>query len=239
MRRTLFDQLARFRVHLTNRFCVIPFSSNVILRDYRVVLGDYIGKPKPRHPWLSGVPLLSQGFRPPSGGHEEPKSEARRAENACLRQRVLFAAQGPRGCAPLETPGRGCPLHRMPICASATDPAGGLSPRGRGAGEERPRHPAGRLGSSGRVRGRVLAPTGLRAAPTLDPPFTENAPEARAGAWRGTAGVDGGQGSRSDPRSGLALTPRNDPHAPGWWLGCFSPAACHVANAPGGRRRRS
>ena len=47
--------------------------------------------------------------------------------------------------------------------------------------------------------------------------------------------MDGGSRLAQRPRSGLALTPRNDPNAPGWWLGVlFPPAACHVANAPGG-----
>ena len=142
---------------------------------------------------------------------------------------------GPRGCAPLGTPGRGCPLHRMPISAFRRRPCRGLR-RGAGVpGKSAPDTlPAG-LGRSGRVKGPCPRPYGAAGRTN---PLTRPSLEKRArGPRRGLEGhCRSGWGSRlaQRPRSGLALTPRNDPHAPGWWLGCFSPAACHVANAPGG-----
>ena len=88
----------------------------------------------------------------------------------------------PKGCAPLGTPGRGCPLHRTPY-KRFRRPLPGPSPRGRGAGEERPDTlPAG-LGRSGRVKGPCPRPYGAagRTNP-LTRPSLKNAPEARAGA---------------------------------------------------------
>ena len=78
-------------------------------------------------------------------------------------------------------------------------PCRGLSPRGRGAGEERPDTlPAG-LGRSGRVKGPCPRPYGAagRTNPLTRPSLEKRARGPRRG-LRGTAGVDGGQGSRSD-----------------------------------------
>ena len=126
----------------------------------------------------------------------------------------------PKGCAPLN-PGRGCPRTACLISAFRR-PCRGLSPRGRGAGEERPRHPAGRLGSLRSRQGAVSSPLrGCGPHQPLDPPFTEK--RAR-GPRRGLEGhCRSGWGSRlaQRPRSGLALTPRNDPHAPAGGWGAF------------------
>ena len=147
----------------------------------------------------------------------------------------MFAALGPRGCAPLGTPAGGAPLHRTPY-KRLRRPCRGPLAEGQGCrGKSAPDTlPAG-LGRSGRVKGPCPRPYGAAGRTN---PLTRPSLEKRArGPRRGLEGhCRSGWGSRlaQRPRSGLALTPRNDPHAPGWWLGCFSPAACHVANAPGG-----
>ena len=195
--------------------------------------------PKPRYLWLSGVPLLSLRDLGPLLGAEEPKSEARRAEMLAFGRGffVRCAAQG--GCAPLEPPG-GAPCTAR-LTSAFRRPCRGLR-RGAGVpGEERPRHPAGRLGSLRSRQGAVSSPLrGCGPHQPLDPPFTEK--RAR-GPRRGLEGhCRSGWGSRlaQRPRSGLALTPRNDPHAPGWWLGVLFPQPPATwRTPPEGRRRRS
>ena len=73
-------------------------------------------------------------------------------------------------------------------------------------------------------RGRVLAPAGLRGRtnPLTRPPL-ENAPERPAQGLEGHCRSGWGSRLAQRPRSGLALTPRNDPNAPGWWLGVLFP----------------
>ena len=149
----------------------------------------------------------------------------------------LFAALGPRGCAPLGTPAGGAPCT-----ACLTSASGGLPgplAEGRGAGKSAPDTlPAG-LGRSGRVKGPCPRPYGAAGHTNpLTRPSLEKRARGPRRAWRGTAGVDGGQGSRSD-RAAAAHDAQERPHAPGWWLGCFSPAACHVANAPEAAGERS
>ena len=88
-----------------------------------------------------------------------------------------------QGAARPLNPQAGVPLHRTPISAFRRPLPGALSPRGRGAGEERPDTlPAG-LGRSGRVKGPCPRPCGAagRTNPLTRPPL-KNAPEARAGA---------------------------------------------------------
>ncbi len=137
----------------------------------------------------------------------------------------LSAALGPRGCAPLGTPAGGAPLHRTPY-KRLRRPCRGPLAEGQGCrGKSAPDTlPAG-LGRSGRVKGPCPRPCGAagRTNP-LTRPALEKPPQARAGAWDGAVGVDGGQGSRSDRAAAPALTPRNDPtlRAGGW--GCFSPS---------------
>ena len=135
----------------------------------------------------------------------------------------MFAAQGPRGCAPLEPQAGGAPCTARLISAFRR-PCRGLR-RGAGVpGEERPRHPAGRLGSLRSRQGAVSSPCGAAGRTN---PLTRPLLEKRArGPRRGLEGhCRSGWGSRlaQRPRSGLALTPRNDPNAPGWWLGVLFP----------------
>lgn len=153
----------------------------------------------------------------------------------------MFAALGPRGCAPLGTPAGGAPLHRMPY-KRLRRPCRGPLAEGQGCrGKSAPDTPPAGWGRSGRVKGPCPRPFGAagRTNP-LTRPALEKRPQARAGAWRGTVGVDGGQGSRSDRAAAPALTPRNDPNAPGWWLGVLSPQPPATwRTPPEGRRRRS
>ena len=145
----------------------------------------------------------------------------------------LFAALGPRGCAPLGTPAGGAPCT-----ARLTSASGGLPgplAEGRGAGEERPRHPAGRLGSLRSRQGAVSSPLrGCGPHQPLDPPFTRKTRQRPAQGLGGHCRSGWGSRLAQRPRSSLALTPRNDPNTPGWWLGCSSPSRLPVANAPGG-----
>ena len=135
----------------------------------------------------------------------------------------MFAAR-PKGCAPLGTPAGGAPctacLHkRLP----ATLP--GPSPRGRGAGEERPDTlPAG-LGRSGRVKGPCPRPLrGCGPHQPLDPPFTRKRARGPRRGLRGTVGVDGGQGSRlAATAQRLGLDAQERPQRLGWWLGVLFP----------------
>lgn len=142
----------------------------------------------------------------------------------------------PKGLRAPWNPGRGCPLHRTPY-KRLRRPCRGPLAEGQGCrGKSAPDTlPAG-LGRSGRVKGPCPRPYGAAGRTN---PLTRPSLEKRArGPRRGLEGhCRSGWGSRlaQRPRSGLALTPRNDPNAPGWWLGVlFPPAACHVANAPGG-----
>ena len=143
----------------------------------------------------------------------------------------LFAALGPRGCAPLGTPA-GCPLHRTPY-KRLRRPAGGLSPRAGVPGRAPPTPCRQAWGRSGRVKGPCPRPYGAAGHTN---PLTRPSLEKRA---RGRAGAEGhcrsGWGSRlaQRPRSS-SLDAQERPNTPGWWLGCSSPAACHVANCPGG-----
>ena len=136
----------------------------------------------------------------------------------------MFAALGPRGCAPLGTPAGGAPLHRTPY-KRLRRPCRGPLAEGQGCrGKSAPDTlPAG-LGRSGRVKGPCPRPCGAagRTNPLTRPPLEKRARGPRRG-LEGHCRVDGGQGSRSD-RAAAALTPRNDPNAPGWWLGCSSPS---------------
>ena len=146
----------------------------------------------------------------------------------------MFAALGPRGCAPLGTPAGGAPCTAR--LTSASGGPAGASRRGAGVpGEERPRHPAGRLGSLRSRQGAVSSPYGAAGRTN---PLTRPSLEKRArGPRRGLEGhCRSGWGSRlaQRPRSGLALTPRNDPNAPGWWLGVLFPSRLPRGERPGG-----
>ena len=149
---------------------------------------------------------------------------AKLEEQKCLPSAEGFFVRcaGPRAARPLEPQAGGAPCTARLISAFRR-PAGGLR-RGAGVpGKSAPDTlPAG-LGRSGRVKGPCPRPLGLRAAPTLDPPSTRKRATGPHRGLRGTVGVDGGQGSRSDRAAAWPLTPRNDPNAPGWWLGVLFP----------------
>ena len=138
----------------------------------------------------------------------------------------LFAALCPRGCAPLE-PRQGVPPCTARLTSASGGPAGGLSPRGRGAGGRAPPTPCRQAWVAPVAsRGRVLAPAGAAGRTN---PLTRPSLEKRArGPRRGRRALSEWMGVKARglprPRNGLALTPRNDPNAPGWWLGCFSPS---------------
>ena len=132
----------------------------------------------------------------------------------------LRRAQGLR--APLN-PRQGCPPAPHAYTPSG-DPAGAFSPRGRGAGEERPRHPAGgRLGSLRSRQGAVSSPLrGCGPHQPLDPPFTEKrAPEARAG-LEGHCRRDGGK-ARAATAQRLGLDAQERPQRPGLVAGVLFP----------------
>lgn len=153
----------------------------------------------------------------------------------------MFAALGPRGCAPLGTPAGGAPLHRTPW-KRLRRPCRGPLAEGQGCrGKSAPDTlPAG-LGRSGRVKGPCPRPYGAagRTNPLTRPLLEKRARGPRRGLW---GHCRSGWGSRlaQRPRSGLALTPRNDPNAPGWWLGVLFPQPPATwRTPPEGRRRRS
>ena len=130
----------------------------------------------------------------------------------------------PKGLRAPWNPGRGCPLHRTPY-KRLRRPCRGPLAEGQGCrGKSAPDTlPAG-LGRSGRVKGPCPRPYGAAGRTN---PLTRPSLEKRArGPRRGLEGhCRSGWGSRlaQRPRSGLALTPRNDPNAPGWWLGVLFP----------------
>ena len=131
----------------------------------------------------------------------------------------------PKGLRAPWNPGRGCPPapHALQAPPAALP---GASRRGAGVpGEERPRHPAGRLGSLRSRQGAVSSP--LRGPAGRTTPLTRPPLEKRAtGPHRGLEGhCRSGWGSRlaQRPRSNSALTPRNDPNAQGRRLGVLFP----------------
>ena len=148
----------------------------------------------------------------------------------------LFAALGPRGCAPPGTPAGGAPCT-APYKRLRRRPCRGPLAEGQGCRGRAPPTPCRQAWVAPVAsRGRVLALRGCGPHQPLDPPFTRKTRQRPAQGRRGTVGVDGGQGSRA-ARS-LALTPRNDPNAPGWWLGVLFPQP-PATGAPGGPPERS
>ena len=157
-----------------------------------------MGSPKPRHPWLSGVPLLSLDLGPLLGAMKSRRAKLEEQKCSPSAEGFFVRCAGPKGCAPFEPQAGGAPCTACLISAFRR-PCRGPSPRGKGAGEERPRHPAGRLGSLRSRQGAVSSPLrGCGPHQPLDPPFTEKRARGPRRGLRGTAGVDGGQGSRSD-----------------------------------------
>nr|CRY95210.1 hypothetical protein [uncultured prokaryote] len=147
----------------------------------------------------------------------------------------------PKGLRAPWNPGRGCPPapHALQAPPAALP---GASRRGAGVpGEERPRHPAGRLGSLRSRQGAVSSPLrGCGPHQPLDPPSTRKTRHRPAQGLGGHCRSGWGSRLAQRPRSGLALTPRNDPNAPGWWLGMLFPQPPATwRTPPEGRRRRS
>ena len=114
-------------------------------------------------------------------------------------------------------------------------PCRGLLAEGQGCRGRAPRHPAGRLGSLRSRQGAVSSPLrGCGPHQPLDPPFTEK--RAR-GPRRGLRGTVGGMGvkARAATAQRLGLDAQERPQRSGLVAGgALPPAACHVANAPGG-----
>ena len=152
----------------------------------------------------------------------------------------LSAALGPRGCAPLGTPAGGAPLHRS-LKIVSDGPPGAFATWQGCRGKSTPDTLPAAWGRFGRVKGPCPRPCGAAGRTN---PLTRPSLEKRAtGPHRGLEGhCRSGWGSRlaQRPRSGLALTPRNDPNAPGWWLGVLFPQPPATwRTPPEGRRRRS
>ena len=137
-------------------------------------------------------------------------------------------------------PRRGCPLHRTPYKRLRRPACRGLSPRAGVPGKSAPDTlPAG-LGRSGRVKGPCPRPCGAagRTNPLTRPPLEKRA----TGPHRGLEGTVGWMGVKA--RATTAQRQRYDaqerPQRSGLVAGgALPPAACHVANAPEGRRRRT
>ena len=182
-----------------------------------------MGSPKPRYSWLSGVPFLSLRFRPPSGGREEPKSEARRAEMLAFGRGFFVRCAGPRGLRAPWNPRQGPPLHRTPYKRLPATPWGafaeGQGCRGKSAPDTLP---AG-LGRSGRVKGPCPRPCGAagRTNPLTRPPLEKRA----RGPRRGLRGTVGGMGvkARAATAQRLGLDAQERPQRLGWWLGVLFP----------------
>ena len=220
-----------------NRFCTIPAPSNVDSGGNTIDSRINIVNRKPAPPVaFRGSPSVSLGFRPPSGGREEPKSEARRAENARLRQRVFVRCARPKGLRAPWNPGRGPPLHRTPISAFRR-PCREPSRRGAGVpGKSAPDTlPAG-LGRSGRVKGPCPRPLrGCGPHQPLDPPSTRKTRHRPAQGLEGHCRSGWGQGSRSDTAQRLGLDAQERPQRQGRRLGVLFPQPPATwRTAPGG-----
>ena len=184
MRRTLFDQLARFRVHLTNRFCVIPCPEQCNPQRLQGSLGRLHWEAQnPAIRGFPGFPFCLCDLGPLLGAMKSRRAKLEEQKMPAFGRGFFVRCVRPKGCAPLEPQAGGAPCTACLIYAFGGD-LPGASRRGAGVpGEERPRHPAGRLGSLRSRQGAVSSPLrGCGPHQPLDPPFTENAPEARAGA---------------------------------------------------------
>lgn len=142
----------------------------------------------------------------------------------------------PKGLRAPWNPGRGCPPapHALQAPPAALP---GASRRGAGVpGEERPRHPAGRLGSLRSRQGAVSSPLrGCGPHQPLDPPSTRKTRHRPAQGLGGALSEWMGVKARAATAQRLGLDAQERPQRSGLVAGgAFPPAACHVANAPGG-----
>ena len=115
----------------------------------------------------------------------------------------------------------------------------GLSPRAGVPGKSAPDTlPAG-LGRSGRVKGPCPRPYGAAGHTNpLTRPSLEKRARGRAGGLEGTVRWMGVK-ARAATAQQQALTPRNDPNAPGWWLGVLFPQPPATWRTPPEGRRRA
>ena len=132
-------------------------------------------------------------------------------------------------------PQAGVPPAPHALQAPSGDPAGAFA-EGQGCrGRAPPTPPAGRLGSLRSRQGAVSSPLrGCGPHQPLDPPSTRK--RAR-GPRRGLRGTVGGMGvkARAATAQRLGLDAQERPQRSGLVAGgALPPAACHVANAPGG-----
>ena len=145
----------------------------------------------------------------------------------------LFAALGPRGCAPLGTPA-GVPPAPHALQAPPAALPGPLA-EGRGAGEERPRHPAGRLGSLRSRQGAVSSPLrgAGRTSPLTRPPLEKRARRPAQGLGGGTVGWMGVK-ARAATAQQLGLDAQERPQRSGLVAG----GALPPSRLPRGERPR-
>ena len=133
----------------------------------------------------------------------------------------------------MNPPGRGAPCTARLIAPSG-DPAGGLR-RGAGVPGKSAPTPCRQAWVAPVASGAVSSPLrGCGPHQPLDPPFTEK--RAR-GPRRGLRGTVGGMGvkARAATAQRLGLDAQERPQRSGLVAGgALPPAACHVANAPGG-----
>ena len=135
----------------------------------------------------------------------------------------------------MEPPGRGCPPAPHAYKRLPAAPAGGLA-EGQGCrGKSAPDTlPAG-LGRSGRVKA-VSAPCGgCGPHQPLDPPSTRKTRHRPAQGLGGALSEWMGVKARAATAQRLGLDAQERPQRSGLAAGgALPPAACHVANAPGG-----
>ena len=229
----LFDQLARFRVHLDESLlCHSLPPSNVILRDYRVVLGDYIGKQNPAIRGFPGFPFCLCDLGPLLGAMKKAEERSSKSRKCLPSAEGFVRCARPKGLRAPWNPGGGAPCTACLTSASG-GPAGGLSPRA-GCRGRAPPTPCRQAWVAPVASGAVSSPLrGCGPHQPLDPPFTRKTRQRPAQGRRALPEWMGVK-ARAATAQRLGLDAQERPHAPGWWLGCFSPAACHVANAPGG-----
>ena len=140
----------------------------------------------------------------------------------------------PKGLRAPEPRQGGAPCTARLTSASGGLP-GGLSPRAGVPGKSAPDTlPAG-LGRSGRVKGPCPRPYGAAGHTNpLTRPSLEKRARGRAGAWRALSEWMGVK-ARAATAQQLGLDAQERPQHSGLVAGgALPPAACHVANAPGG-----
>ena len=141
----------------------------------------------------------------------------------------------PKGLRAPWNPGRGCPPAPHALQAPPAACRGPLA-GGRGAGEERPRHPAGRLGSLRSRQGAVSSPLrGCGPHQPLDPPFTRKTRQRPAQGPGGALSEWMGVKARAATAQQLGLDAQERPQRSGLVAGGALPQPPATwRNAPGG-----